>query len=97
MPSARVVELLRGEEGTTVTVELLAVGHGTRTITVTRGPVILETLEGSTKVGDQWNYEVKSRTPIWYVNVKKINGSTVHDLRRLERRFRTEGAAPLPR
>jgi len=115
MPMGQVNELLRGEEGTKVTLELCAPDqfqsevrpgvpgappgsdgaeyeNRSRTIVVTRGPVVLETIEGIEKAGDRWDYNVDSGLHIRYVKIGSINGSTVHDLRQLERQFRAEGA-----
>ena len=111
----KVIELLRGEEGTTVTLELCAPDQyrrelrpgvpgaplgmdgaeyetKSRTIVVTRGAIVLETLEGLHKNGNLWDYKIESDMPIRYVKIGLVNGSTVHDLRLLESRFRTERA-----
>ncbi len=88
-----VVELLRGDEGTRVTLIVRAPADTeTRTIVVTRGAVVLETLQGlrQTAAG-QWEYLVEPGSPIHYVKIDKINGSTAHDLKRLERHLRAEG------
>ncbi len=84
-------DLLRGPEGTNVTLVVGAAQGERRTIVVTRGPVVLETLQGLRKGDDgQWDYRVEPWIPICYVKVTQINGSTVHDLRKLEHQFRTE-------
>jgi C-terminal peptidase prc len=89
---ATMVDLLRGDEGSGVS---LVVGPGPdqpRTIVVTRGPVVLETLAGLRKTDEkQWDYSVEPWLPIRCVKVRQINGSTVHDLRVLERQFQADG------
>lgn len=85
------IDLLRGLEGTSVTLVVGAAADKPRKIVVTRGPVVLATLEGLRKGDDgQWDYRVEPWLPIGYVKVAQINGSTVHDLRKLERQFRTD-------
>jgi carboxyl-terminal processing protease len=85
------VDLLRGEEGTVVTLVVKSAGGNERTLAVTRGPVVLPTLDG---FGDKdSDYRIPSAGWVRYVKVRKINGSTVHDLRKLEQQFKSEGAA----
>src|SRR5258708_31937923 len=68
----------------------------TRMIVVIRGTVVFETLAGLRKTGDdQWDYRIEPSSPIHYVKIVQINGSTAHDLKKLERRLRTEGARAL--
>ena len=85
------VDLLRGPEATSTTLVVGPTADDPRTIVVTRGPVVLPTLQGLREGDDkQWDYRVEPWLPIRYVNVTQINGSTVHDLRQLERQFRAE-------
>ena len=114
MPLAQAIELIRGEEGTKVTLELCprdqvppevktgvagapqvsTDGPRGRTVVVTRGPVVLETLEGLQEQDSLWEY-LKPGMPIRYVKIKNINGSTVHDLRKFEIQFRREGGTAI--
>src|SRR5262249_35110657 len=41
----------------------------------------------------QWDYRLAFDLRIRYVKVRQINGSTVHDLRKLDREFQRDGAA----
>jgi carboxyl-terminal processing protease len=86
------IDLLRGPEGTSVTLVVGPTADERRTIVVTRGPVVLATLEGLRQSEDgKWDYRIEPYLPICCVKVAQINGSTVHDLRKLERQFRAEG------
>jgi carboxyl-terminal processing protease len=84
------VKQLRGDEGSSLTLVVGAAGENARTIVVTRGPVVLETLAGLRKTDGKWDYRVEPWLPIRCVKVRQINGSTVHDLRVLERQFQAE-------
>ena len=84
-------DLLRGPEGTSVTLVVGAARDESRTIVVTRGRVVLPTLHGLRKDdAGQWDYRVEPWLPICCVKVLQINGSTVHDLRKLELQFRKD-------
>jgi len=90
----RIIDLLRGAEGTDVALVLRDATGASRTITVTRGPVVLETIEGLQK-GDprgHWDFRIDADSPIRYLKIVQINGSTVHDLMKLETEFRRTGA-----
>jgi len=84
------VDLLRGAEGTVVTLVVKSAEGAVRTLTVTRGPVVFATLGGHGKDSD---YRIPAASKIRYVKILQINGSTVHDLRNLERQFKSEDAA----
>ncbi|MBI3865207.1 MAG: PDZ domain-containing protein [Planctomycetia bacterium] len=96
LPIEQIIELLRGAEGTVVTLQLRG-GADTadpRTITVTRGPVVLDAVEGLTRDRDgNWEFRIEPHLPIGYVKFRQLNGSAVHELRRLERQFRADGVS----
>jgi carboxyl-terminal processing protease len=86
-----VVDLLRGDEGTTVSLVLGASPDSARTLVITRGPVLSATLATLSEETDvRSNLRVEPHIPIAYVKIRQINGSTVHDLRRLERHFQSD-------
>jgi carboxyl-terminal processing protease len=94
VPIQEIIELLRGEEGTDVTLELRgsAGKDAPRIVTVTRGPVVREALEGATRDRDEkWDYRIEPHLPIGYVKIRQVNGSAAHELRRIERQFRADG------
>jgi carboxyl-terminal processing protease len=93
MPVSQVIELLSGDAGTTVTLELRAPSaEASRTVVVTRGHIRLPSLAGVDGSDPKIpNYRIKDDSPIRYIRIMQINGSTVHDLRLLERRFRLDG------
>src|SRR5262249_42928398 len=74
--------------------QVSADGSRGRTVVVTRGPVVLETLEGLQEHDSLWEH-LKPGMPIRYIKVKNLNGSTVHDLRKFEIQFRREGGAAI--
>jgi C-terminal peptidase prc len=89
----RAVELLRGEEGSTLTVDVRAPGTSkTRTVTMTRSVVPFDSVFGYRRLGDaDWDYRIDSGLPVAYLWISALRSSTPHELRQLERRFRTEG------
>jgi carboxyl-terminal processing protease len=91
---AKIIELLRGDEGTDVALLLGDATGASRTITVTRGPVVLETIEGFQKsdARGHWDFRIDANSPIRYLKIVQVNGSTVHDLKKLETEFRRSGA-----
>jgi len=93
MPVTRVVELLGGDEGTTVTVELRTPSdNASRKAVVTRGRIRLPSVAGIEESGpNSADHRVKADPRIRYVRVNQIKGSTAHELQRLERQFRADG------
>jgi carboxyl-terminal processing protease len=93
VPLRQVVDWLRGDEGTKVTVTVRQPkGNETRTYTMTRAKVPFETLAGLKRTSeDEWDFRAAAGHPIAYVHVNSINSSTLHDLRQLERKLRTQG------
>ncbi len=86
---SQVRDALSGDERTTVKVELRAEADGVgRELLVTRGTITFPTFTGVE--GD--NYRVEPNSAIRYIELHAVNGSTVHDLQRLESSFRSEGA-----
>jgi len=90
----QITDLLRGAEGTTVTLQLRG-SAGTaepRTVTVTRGPVFFDVVEGLVRDRDgKWDFRIEPHLQIGYVKFRQVNGSAVHELRRIEREFRADG------
>jgi carboxyl-terminal processing protease len=94
---AKVVEWLRGEEGTAVSLVVRRPdGDERRTLAVTRGVVPIDSVLGYRRAGeDDWTFRVDPSAPIGYVWVKAIRSSTPHELRQIERRLRAEGVRAL--
>jgi C-terminal peptidase prc len=97
VPLPKVVEWLRGEEGTTVTVAVRAPGaKEQRTVKMTRSVVPFDSLYGyKLAEEDVWDYRVDARAGIGYVRVDSCRVSTLHELRQVERRLRAQGARAL--
>jgi carboxyl-terminal processing protease len=90
----QMIDLLRGDEGTSVTLVVGEAVNNSRTLKVTRGPVVFETIEGVRKADDQrrWDFHIDARSSICCLKVVRINGSTVHDLKKIESQLRNSGA-----
>src|SRR5262249_13842514 len=97
MSLEKVVTLLRGDEGTKVTVEVRQPGaKQTRTLQMTRSVVPFDSVYGYRRASEEdWKFRPDATAPIAYLWVKAINSSTLHDLRKLERRLKAEGARAL--
>ncbi len=97
VPLAKVVEMLRGDEGTTLTVTVRAPGASEkRTVKMTRSVVPFEHVFGYRRASeDAWDYRIDPKGPIGYVWVDSCNSSTAHELRQAERRLRSQGARAL--
>jgi C-terminal peptidase prc len=93
----KVATLLRGPEGTTVTLVVRRPGiSGTRTLKVTRGIAPLDTVFGFRRTSEEgWEYRADPGAGIAYVWVKALSSSTLHELRQVERRLQAEGMRAL--
>ncbi len=92
-PLPKVVEWLRGEEGTTVEIEVRQPkATESRTYTITRAPVPFDTVFGYSRAGEEWRHRIDSSHLVGYVRVGSVTSSTLHELRHAERRLRDEGA-----
>lgn len=92
-PLRKVVQWLRGEEGTSVEIEVRQPGDANgRTYTITRAPVPFDTVLGYRRDGDEWRHRIAPSHPAGYVRISQITSSTLHELRQAERRLRAEGA-----
>jgi carboxyl-terminal processing protease len=93
----QVVERLRGQEGTAVTVMVRQPDTTeTRTLTMTRAVVPFDTVVGYRRLSDEaWQYRVHPNEPIGYIWVKSINASTLHHLRQAEQQMQADGIRAL--
>jgi C-terminal peptidase prc len=97
VPLAKVIDMLRGEEGSTLTVAVRAPGATEkRTVKMTRTVVPFEHVMGYRRASeDAWDYLIDPKSPIGYVRVDSCSSSTPHELRQVERRLRSQGARAL--
>ena len=81
-----VVEQLRGEEGSKVTVVVRQPdAEESRTLIVTRGRVFIPTVEGHREISEgKWQYTVDSAKDVALLRVNSIGPSTLHELRQIE-------------
>jgi carboxyl-terminal processing protease len=92
MPLKKAVEMLRGAEGTSVTITLFSPEENERTITIPRIVVPRQTVRGyKERAQEEWNYRVKDSLPIAYARITEFSSSTVHELRQIERDLRSDG------
>jgi carboxyl-terminal processing protease len=92
-----VVERLRGEEGTEVTIKVRDPKETkSRTMTLTRGQLPRTTIEGVRKhTSGDWKLRLDVPDPIGYLKITEITASTPHELRKLARQMESEGIRAL--
>jgi C-terminal peptidase prc len=92
VPLMKVVQWLRGEEGTTVEIEVRQPSaDSSRTYRITRAPVPFDTVYGYRRDGEEWRHRIDPSHPVGYVRLGNLTSSTLHELRQAERRLRAEG------
>lgn len=93
----KVVDLLRGEEGSTVTLVVRQPGsEEKRTISIVRSVIPLQTVFGYERLSEEsWNYKPLADQPIAYVHLSGIRSSTLRELRQLEPRLQAQGCKAL--
>ncbi|MFO0811495.1 MAG: S41 family peptidase [Gemmataceae bacterium] len=96
-PMMTVVQALRGEAGTDVTMTVRQPdGEATRDLKMTRAVVPFETTLGYRRNGEAgWQYRPDPALPIAYLRLGTVNVSTLHDLRRVEKRLTADGCRAL--
>ena len=86
----QVVEQLRGEAGSDVTVVVRQPdAEESRTLSVTRGRVFIPTVLGHREISEgKWQYTIDSAPEIAVVRINSIGPSTLHELRQVEATLR---------
>ena len=80
---------LRGEEGSVVTLKLQQPHEEAREIAVTRGITFIPTVLGSRELSPgNWQYTLDEATSIALLKISRIGPSTVHELKRIEASLR---------
>jgi carboxyl-terminal processing protease len=94
---SKIVDWLRGEEGTDVTIVVRQPEEAeARTLTMTRSVVPFDTVLGYRRAsGGGWRLRIDPSTAIGYVWVRAVNSSTLHELRQAERQLQAEGVRAL--
>ena len=97
MPLARVVDRLRGEEGTDVLVKFRRPETGeVFTKAMTRGRLPRATVEGLGPLpGKRWTVRLEGPLPIGYLKITEVSGSTPSELRAFAEQLESEGAKAL--
>jgi C-terminal peptidase prc len=93
IPLAQVVDWLRGEEGSKVTVTVRQAGETEiRTYTMTRAKVPFEHVFGYRRTSEEdYDFHAEPQTPIAYVHISGLVSSTLHELRQVERKLQAAG------
>jgi C-terminal peptidase prc len=91
-----VVDMLRGDEGSTVTIVVQLGDADRRQLTMTRGVVPFDSITGLRRVSEEeWEYRTSASDPIAYIQFMAIRASTLSELRRLVPRLESEGIRAL--
>jgi C-terminal peptidase prc len=93
IPIAKMVEWLRGDEGTSVTVTVKKPGDAeSRTYKMKRAIVPFDSLTGLRRAeADEWDHHPEADSKTAYVFVESLRTSTLQELRQLEPKLRAQG------
>ena len=93
MTVQEVVDHLRGQEGTSVTIKVRQPKAAiSRTYTIKRGQHPRSTVLGVRKgPGGEWDCTLDRSIPVCYLRIEQIAASTPHDLRKLARQIDSQG------
>jgi carboxyl-terminal processing protease len=93
---SKVVDWLRGEEGSSVTLVLQRPGEAAlRTLRLTRSVVPFDHVFGYRRAGEGWTYRIDPAMPVAYVRLDSITSSALHELRQIEPQLQAEGVRAL--
>jgi carboxyl-terminal processing protease len=97
MKIAQVIDRLRGEDGTEVTVTVRqSKDKEARTLTMARGKLFQPTILGLIKKSSgEWEYRVGKSEPIAIVRIGSLGASTPHELRKLAGQFEDQDVRAL--
>lgn len=89
---SQVVQQLRGEAGSEVTVVVRQPNsEESRKLTITLGRVFIATVEGYREKSEgEWQYTIDSATDIALIRLRSIGPSTLHELRQVRDKLRRE-------
>ncbi len=97
MPLVKVVDRLRGPEGTDVSVKFSRPSTGeVQTKALRRSRLPQATIEGRTRLADKrWLYRLDEKSPIGYIKINEISGSTPRELRVVAEQLESDGVKAL--
>jgi carboxyl-terminal processing protease len=97
LPLNKVVDRLRGEEGSPVTMWVRQPGETElRPIKMVRSVIPFDSVFGFKRTGEEaWQYRVEPDLPVAYLRLSAFRVSTLHELRKLEGKLREEGCRAL--
>jgi C-terminal peptidase prc len=88
-PLEKVVDKLRGEEGSQVNLLIKSPNSEARKIVCERTVTFIPTIVGDRKIAaNQWEYFVQDHPLIAYLKILRIGPSTVHELKQIEAQLR---------
>jgi carboxyl-terminal processing protease len=83
-----VVDELRGEEGSSVTLTLAQPTEAPRKVIVQRSVTFIATIQGKSQGGKETSFLIEEEPPIGYVKILNIGPSTAHELKTVEMELR---------
>ena len=87
----QVIDELRGEEGSVVSLRLKQPNGEPRDLDVPRGVTFIPTIEGSVQQSPgKWDYTVESAPEIGLLRIRHVGPSTIHELKKIEAQLRSE-------
>lgn len=97
LPLGKVVECLRGEEGTKVSMTVRQPGESkTRLLPMVRSVIPFSTVHGYRRTGEEsWAFCCDSQSRVGYLSLGEIKISTLLELRKIEPLVRAEGVQAL--
>jgi carboxyl-terminal processing protease len=97
VPLSKVVGWLKGEEGTSITVVVRSPSSiEERKLKMVRSVVPFASVHGYRRATeDKWDFHIDPAASIGYIRMGAIRSSTPHELRKIERRLRSEGVRAL--
>lgn len=85
------IDMLRGIEGSDVTLKLQQAGHAPRDLTITRGVTFIPTVEGlGRKDNGEFDYRIPKHEGYVYLRIVRMGPSTAHELKKIEAELRRE-------
>ena len=90
-PSKKSSENCRGEQGSELRLKLKQAGEVARELTVVRDRTFIPTVEGIQQLSVRdWQYRLKKYPDFAYLRLVRIGPSTVHELKKIESKLRSE-------
>ena len=79
--SQEAIEMLTGEPGTDVTIQVRHRDGSEEQLTITRRQIVTRTVKGMQRVGEDWDYAIDDELGLGYIRITQFTSSTAADLR----------------